>query len=356
MKHCLDLKSLFAQCSYALLRKTYRVLSMIAPLCKDRVAADLAKQLGLPNTAELFNQMLGKLDMFLKSKRGTELDVDKPSWELKPEGLFKVKDITSSRAVWLCRDHYSLTAEARLKEAEVKVSSPTPLPRGHAENIKCETFKRALRCLSKHVVGSMGLAEQFFDLDKGCMCYCQQCHRQRGDDAVYPRGDPPTNYGIPVGWSRISLRMGGNQAEAVGVFRKWHTAFHGTKASALRGILSTGRLAKPGDTVLLDASKSLHLEIRPLHIKKPFKRTNAHTGEKEMFDPNQIFLSPSIKYSENAVYTDTTQWKDEDDGGTYDVKMVFQVWIKPGTYAIGQETIGATRKIDSSFENSELEW
>ena len=41
------------------------------------------------------------------------------------------------------------------------------------------------------------------------------------------------------------------------------------------------------------------------------------------------------------------------------VKFAFQLRIKPESYNIGQETIGATRKgkiVDENFSNNELEW
>ena len=49
----------------------------------------------------------------------------------------------------------------------------------------------------------------------------------------------------------------------------------------------------------------MRLGIRPGHIpdcprRKP--RRNKHTGLDEDFDPNQIFLSPAIKYSSNQIY------------------------------------------------------
>ena len=42
---------------------------------------------------------------------------------------------------------------------------------------------------------------------------------------------------------------------------------------------------------------------------------------------------------------------------TYKCRVVFQVLIKPGSYAVGKETIGSGHiQIDSEFDNSEIEW
>ena len=44
------------------------------------------------------------------------------------------------------------------------------------------------------------------------------------------------------------------------------------------------------------------LGIRPGHIPDCPPRRNEHTGLDELFDTNQIFLSPAIKYSSNPSY------------------------------------------------------
>ena len=38
------------------------------------------------------------------------------------------------------------------------------------------------------------------------------------------------------------------------------------------------------------------------------------------------------------------------------VRLAFQVYVKPGSYKIGPQTIGANEQIDARFSNSELEW
>ena len=46
----------------------------------------------------------------------------------------------------------------------------------------------------------------------------------------------------------------------------------------------------------------MRLGIGPGHIPRRHMRRNEHTGLDEDFDPNQIFLSPAIKYSGNPFY------------------------------------------------------
>lgn len=38
------------------------------------------------------------------------------------------------------------------------------------------------------------------------LCYCESCHKLRGDEAYYKRGEPPRDYALPFGWCRFALR------------------------------------------------------------------------------------------------------------------------------------------------------
>ena len=39
------------------------------------------------------------------------------------------------------------------------------------------------------------------------VCFCHICHDKRGDNLKYLRGDPPVNYGLPIGWCKFGLRF-----------------------------------------------------------------------------------------------------------------------------------------------------
>ena len=41
---------------------------------------------------------------------------------------------------------------------------------------------------------------------------------------------------------------------------------------------------------------------------------------------------------------------------TYYVRVAFQVWLKPGSYKVGPQSVGANEQIDPKFVNTELEW
>jgi hypothetical protein len=149
--------------------------------------------------------------------------------------------------------------------------------------------------------------------------------------------------------------------------------------NAVENILQTGSLAKAGDTTV----GGNEVGVRGGHIKKPFDRTNAHTGQKERFDPNQIFMSPSIKYAGNPdVYAKQERWQDPRTKANYFAQVAFQVRVRPGAKggctcapcvakwsaaewpaaggagcSIGPETLSdTTGPIDPLFDNSELEW
>ena len=139
------------------------------------------------------------------------------------------------------------------------------------------------------------------------------------------------------------------------IFSKWHAAFHGTTKQTVPDIL-TGKwdLAMPGDTLADPATGARwQLPIRKGHIAACKPRHNLHTDATELFDPKQIFTSKSITYSGLEFYCAPTEFK----GRSF--LLAFEVRQQPGTYSVGQETLGATRRgkiIDPLFSNNELEY
>ena len=41
---------------------------------------------------------------------------------------------------------------------------------------------------------------------------------------------------------------------------------------------------------------------------------------------------------------------------SYQARVAFQLLIKPGSYRIGSQSVGANESIDARFSNNELEW
>lgn len=76
-----------------------------------------------------------------------------------------------------------------------------PQPRRCTLGQPCAGFSPAPSVLS---------ADEYFVEDpKFSLCYCESCHKLRGDEAYYKRGEPPRDYALPFGWCRFSLRYFG---------------------------------------------------------------------------------------------------------------------------------------------------
>lgn len=233
----------------------------------------------------------------------------------------------------------------KTKEVDIDDAPDDDSPAGDARG-KC---LYAERCL-EFVQSLPEVVQKFCNFDEHSLCYCQNCHDKRGDGLVYTRGG--ANYALPIGWFRLALKTGGLQAEAFDAWN-WHVAFHGTRVQNLRPILGTSRLLKPGDPAAALGGKAV--KIVPGHIQTPLERTNQHTGDRELLDPLQIFLSPSIRYVELPQYAQIKKWESSDTS-SWTAQVAFQVRLKPDTYSIGQETVGATGQIDPNFRNESIEY
>ncbi|XP_077984752.1 neuralized-like protein 4 [Glandiceps talaboti] len=198
----------------------------------------------------------------------------------------------------------------------------------------------------------LDIPDVFFDNDFD-MCYCTKCHTSRGDSLYYTRGQPARDYAVPIGWYRIALKVPPG-AQAHDVFNNWHVAFHGTRRDAIRSILDNGQLLMPGDETMGGEV----LGERPGHY--------TDNDKPEGFDTKHIFLSPSIRYAGCNVYAYPVgllvsiiyppRFTDTVTNQSYQARVVFQVRIKPDSYSVGPETIGAASEIDPNFSNQEIEW
>eukprot|EP01083_Nonionella_stella_P024319 67205_1 len=196
----------------------------------------------------------------------------------------------------------------------------------------------------------------YFD-KRGDRCFCKKCHLKRKEKRTYSRGNPPRKYALPIEWVRFGLKTDEAKCVMNHVWDQWHVAFHGTPKDVVPKIFGAGlMLSKPGDVIL----GGDELGIRDGHIGKPFERSNKYSKQKETFDPNQIYMSPSIRYSGHGAYA---KWfycsHAEDSNRALKVQFAFQLRVRPGSYGIGQETVGASRaglSLDKAFSNDELEW
>lgn len=119
-------------------------------------------------------------------------------------------------------------------------------------------------------------------------CYCHDCHIKGGENDYKSKGEPNRIYPVPIGWCKFGLNLPPPHKDAsIDALNKWHRAYHGTSCSKIYPILKNTGFLIPGD-VGFDG----HSVSRP-----PF---HFHEGRKPPgFDVNQIFVSPTIYYSEH---------------------------------------------------------
>ncbi|XP_006816695.1 neuralized-like protein 4 [Saccoglossus kowalevskii] len=265
-------------------------------------------------------------------------------WTLAKSPSNKIKIASEPGAMDTLRQLSSSNIEA-VKQAAERVIMTVNVPmqqfgpgmRTSPSRSKCDYQELCARFKT-----TLNLSDLFFNKDHN-MCYCTSCHTARGDDLYYTRGQPGKSYGVPVGWCRFALKVP-DRAHALDVFKTWHVAFHGTRMDAVKPILECGDLLMPGDTIM----GGKKLGERDGHFTEDRKPAG--------FDTKQIFLSPSIRYSGDNVYSLAQSYKDGVTKKTYKTKVAFQVHIRPTSYKVGPETIGATGEIDPKFSNQEIEW
>ena len=129
------------------------------------------------------------------------------------------------------------------------------------------------------------------------------------------------------------------------ILKDWHVVYHGTKSVFVGELCESGLILLRPNDYKLTGSKTERNKIRRGHIQSKFIRTNKHTKQKEVFDPNQIFTSPSPTYS--SYYCDKSQI----NGHT--VSFIFQCRQKPGTYQRGQETMAFRDEVIDPYINND---
>ena len=132
-------------------------------------------------------------------------------------------------------------------------------------------------------------------------CFCNNCRERRekitgedGKGVVYQRVGG--KYIIPEGWTRICLWLDKKHCNEKGVFKTWHPAYHGTTKESVEKIINGGcKFLCPGQ---VRPDGSIHgIRTDTGRIRSKFTRINKYTKNEELFDPNQVFTSPSIKYA-----------------------------------------------------------
>uniref|UniRef100_A0A668AJ46 Neuralized-like protein 4 n=1 Tax=Myripristis murdjan TaxID=586833 RepID=A0A668AJ46_9TELE len=191
------------------------------------------------------------------------------------------------------------------------------------------------------------LPDGYFNEDaKYNLCYCESCHKLRGDEAYYKRGEPPRDYALPFGWCCFALRTK-SHCEVSNALKKWHIAYHGTSVGALRRTLDHSQLMSGTSSIF---------SVSPVKTEGP----NGYSEPEENSAPGRevprVQLSPTMRYSGLEIFAPKVQFRDPRSHRCHQAQVGFQVCVRPGSYKVGPQTLGASEPLDPRFSNTEIEW
>ena len=201
----------------------------------------------------------------------------------------------------------------------------------------CDYFNMCARFRS-----TLGIPEDYFNHSFN-RCFCECCHRTRGEASIYRQGDPVREYTVPVGWSRFGIRLPA-KAEATNCQEKWHVGYTGAQISVIRTVLDSGDLLVMGEALTGRWSLCSKSGI--------FDEKNKPD---EPVDTMPICLSPMIQYAATKTSSPRYDHRDPRTRKTQSLRLAFQVFIKPGSYKIGPQSCSRDTQ-DVKFRNSEVEW
>ncbi|XP_060710801.1 neuralized-like protein 4 isoform X5 [Hemiscyllium ocellatum] len=192
------------------------------------------------------------------------------------------------------------------------------------------------------------LPDGYFDEEVKCnLCYCESCHKLRGDEAYYKRGDPPKDYALPFGWCRFALRLN-PRCEIANVYKKWHTAYHGTCVGSLRRTLDHGELVSAGSSSIFCTSET------KVELQNGYNDPEENSIQEK--DVVKVSLSPTMRYVGLDRFCPKIRFKDLKSQRHHHAQVAFQVCVRPGSYKVGPQSVGASESIDPRFSNNEIEW
>ncbi|XP_037118336.1 neuralized-like protein 4 isoform X2 [Syngnathus acus] len=180
------------------------------------------------------------------------------------------------------------------------------------------------------------------------LCYCESCHKLRGDEAYYKRGEPPRDYALPFGWCCFALRIKPH-CEVSTALKKWHIAYHGTSVGALRRTLDHSQLL-PGTSSIFS--------VAPAKAEGPDGYGDREENSAPAREVPRVRLSPTMRYSGLETFAPKVQFRDPRSHRCHQAQVGFQVCVRPGSYKAGpQQTPGhGGEPLDPRFSNSEIEW
>uniref|UniRef100_A0A4W5JSQ1 Neuralized-like protein 4 n=1 Tax=Hucho hucho TaxID=62062 RepID=A0A4W5JSQ1_9TELE len=201
------------------------------------------------------------------------------------------------------------------------------------------------------------LPDGYFNEDaKYNLCYCESCHKLRGDEAYYKRGEPPRDYALPFGWCRFALRIKPH-CEVSSAFKKWHIAYHGTSVGALRRTLDHAQLLSGTSSIFYVSPAKME---GPNGYSEPEENSNSLPDRDRERDRDRevprVQLSPTMRYSGLEMFAPKVQFRDPRSHCCHQAQVGFQVCVRPGSYKVGPQNLGASEPLDPRFSNTEIEW
>ncbi|XP_057712194.1 neuralized-like protein 4 isoform X1 [Corythoichthys intestinalis] len=195
------------------------------------------------------------------------------------------------------------------------------------------------------------LPDGYFSEDaKYNLCYCESCHKLRGDEAYYKRGEPPRDYALPFGWCCFALSLARIKphCEVSNALKKWHIAYHGTSVGTLRRTLDHSQLL-PGTSSIFS--------VAPVKAEGPDSYGDPEENSVPGREVPRVRLSPTMRYSGLEIFAPKVQFRDPRSHRCHQAQVGFQVCVRPGSYKVGpQQAPGHSETLDPRFSNSEMEW
>ncbi|XP_039602936.1 neuralized-like protein 4 isoform X2 [Polypterus senegalus] len=191
------------------------------------------------------------------------------------------------------------------------------------------------------------LPDGYFNEDaKLNLCYCESCHKLRGDEAYYKRGEPPRDYALPFGWCRFALRIN-PRSDMANTFKKWHIAYHGCSVGTLRTTLDQGELVSGSLSIF---------SVAPTKVDVQNEYTETEENSAPEREAVKVKLSPTMRYSGLEAFAPKVQFRDPRSHRCHQAQVAFQVCVHPGSYKVGSQSLGIVEALDPRFSNSEIEW
>ncbi|XP_075745116.1 neuralized E3 ubiquitin protein ligase 4 isoform X3 [Rhipicephalus microplus] len=191
----------------------------------------------------------------------------------------------------------------------------------------------------------LGIPDNYFVPDMN-LCYCETCHKIRGDEPYLKVGEPPRDYAVPFGWCRFPLRLP-SRPDHNSVQQKWHLAYHGVPVAAVRKTLDHGQLLSPDKVSLCQPPKS------------------GSRSKSDNFESHSVCLSPTLRYAGCSALCPKHEFVDPKTSRQMWARTAFQVLVQPGSYTTHPARVGTTSPTSSTASRdptetflgaSELEW